>query len=224
MALILNIDTSTEAASICLCKEGKKFLLMENSDQKDHAAWLHVAIEKMMRDSGYGIKDLNAIAVTGGPGSYTGLRVSMATAKGLCYALQIPLITENTLMVMAFAAKEKNNDDSILFCPMIDARRMEVFTALYNNNLEEIIPPTAMVLDENSFSAQLQSNKIIFFGNGNKKWQRISTFKNAFFIEIPLLTEFLGIISENKFNNGQFTDIIYSEPVYTKEFYTHTKK
>jgi len=223
MALILNIDTSTEAANICLCKEGKKILLMENPDQKDHAAWLHVAIDKMMRDAGYGMNNLQAVAITSGPGSYTGLRVSMATAKGLCYALQIPLITENTLMVMAFAVKEKNKDDSFLFCPMIDARRMEVFTAIYNNNLEEIISPTAMVLDENSFSAQLLTNKILFSGNGNKKWQNISKSPHAFFTELPLLTEFLGILSCKKFIERQFTDIIYSEPVYTKEFYTHNK-
>jgi tRNA threonylcarbamoyladenosine biosynthesis protein TsaB len=224
MPLILNIDTSTEAASICLCKEGKKLLLMENNDQKDHAAWLHVAIEKIMRDSGNAMKDLSAVAVTSGPGSYTGLRVSMATAKGLCYALQIPLITENTLQVMAFGAKEKNDDPTILFCPMIDARRMEVFTALYNNNLDEIISPMAMVLDENSFSEELKSHKIIFFGNGSKKWQGISKLANDFFTEIHVLTEYLGNLSYKKFINNQFTDIVYSEPVYTKEFYIHTKK
>ncbi len=224
MPLILNIDTSTEAASICLCKEGKKLLLMENNDQKDHAAWLHVAIEKIMRDSGNAMKDLSAVAITSGPGSYTGLRVSMATAKGLCYALQIPLITENTLQVMAFGAKEKNTDDAILFCPMIDARRMEVFTALYNNNLDEIISPTAMVLDENSFSEELKSHKIIFFGNGSKKWQAISKLADDFFTDIHVLTEYLGNLSYKKFINNQFTDIVYSEPVYTKEFYIHTKK
>lgn len=224
MALILNIDTSTEAASVCLCKEGKKIAFMENSDQKDHAAWLHVAIDKMMREANYKMKDLEAIAVTSGPGSYTGLRVSMAAAKGLSYALRIPLITENTLMVMAFAAKQKNNDGSILFCPMIDARRMEVFTALYNNNLQEMISPTAIILDENSFSAELLTNKINFFGNGSKKWQNISTSAHTFFTEISLLADPLGILSFKKFMDGQFTDIIYSEPVYTKEFYTHTKK
>ena len=224
MSLILNIDASTTAASICLCKEGKKLLLMENGNQKDHAAWLHVAIEMMMRESGYVMKDVSAVAVTSGPGSYTGLRVSMATAKGLCYALQIPLITENTLMMMAFAAKQKTDDNSFLFCPMIDARRMEVFTSLYNNNLEEIISPTAMVIDEKSFSTELEADKILFFGNGSDKWQRISTSNNAFFTEIPLLTEFLGSLSYKKFINRQFTDIIYSEPAYTKEFHTHTKK
>lgn len=224
MSLILNIDTSTEAANICLSKDGKKILLMENSDQKDHAAWLHVAINKIMRDTGLGMNNLQAVAITSGPGSYTGLRVGMAAAKGLCYALQIPLITENTLKVMALAAKNKSNGSSILFCPMIDARRMEVFTALYSNNLKEIISPTAMVLDENSFSAQLQTNKILFFGNGSKKWQQISKFQDAFFTEISLLTEFLAIISFKKYIHRQFTDIIYSEPVYTKEFYTHTKK
>jgi tRNA threonylcarbamoyladenosine biosynthesis protein TsaB len=224
MSLIINVDTSTEAASICLSNNGEQVLLVENNDQKDHAAWLHVAIDKMMREAGYNINDLQAVAVTSGPGSYTGLRVGMATAKGLCYALNIPLITENTLKVMAFAAKEQGSDSSFLLCPMIDARRMEVFTALYNNNLEELMPPAAIVLDENSFSNQLENCKILFFGNGSTKWQDISKSSHALFAEYTLYAGYLGTLSYKKLIEQQFTDIIYSEPVYTKEFYTHTKK
>jgi tRNA threonylcarbamoyladenosine biosynthesis protein TsaB len=224
MALILNIDTATETAGICLSKDGTQLYYLENNDQKDHAAWIHTAIEKMMYDAGYKIKDLQAVAVVAGPGSYTGLRVGMATAKGLCYALDIPLITENTLELMAFAAREQGSDPAYLLCPMIDARRMEVFTALYNWQLEELMPATAMILDENSFSNELELNKILFFGSGSAKWQNLAKSSQAVFAKLPSNAGYLGILAEKKFIGHQFTDIIYSEPVYTKEFYTHTKK
>src|SRR5882762_5440642 len=145
MALILNIDTATELASVSLSKEGQSLALLQNKDQKDHASWLHPAIEKMMQETGFRMQELDAVAVTAGPGSYTGLRVGMAAAKGFCYALNIPLITESTLKVMAFAAREQTEPEG-LYCPMIDARRMEVFTALYSTDLVEIIPATAMVI------------------------------------------------------------------------------
>ena len=142
MALILNIDTSTEKASICIASNGVSTALLENAQQKEHAGWIHPAIEELLEQTKYTLHDLEAIAVTAGPGSYTGLRVGMATAKGLCYALNIPLITENTLRAMALASRQaydgKINLENILFCPMIDARRMEVFTALFNPALEEV--------------------------------------------------------------------------------------
>src|SRR6186713_64350 len=146
MALILNIDTATEQGGICLAKEGKPLALATNKEPKDHAGWLHPAIEKLMRETGHRMKDLQAVAITAGPGSYTGLRVGMAAAKGFCYALDIPLITESTLKVMAFAAREQSSPTGLL-CPMIDARRMEVFTALYSTDLVEIMPATAMVIE-----------------------------------------------------------------------------
>jgi tRNA threonylcarbamoyladenosine biosynthesis protein TsaB len=224
MALILNIDTATKTASVSLAKDGEELHFQKNGEQKDHAAWIHVAIDNIIRDAGYAISNLDAIAVTSGPGSYTGLRVGMATAKGLCYALHIPFITESTLKVMAFAASEQAADPSLLFCPMIDARRMEVFTALYDSRLNELMPATPMVLDENSFSAQLEANTLLFFGNGSEKWQDISKSSNARFVELPVNRGYLSVLAYKKFITGQFTDIVYSEPAYTKEFYIHTKK
>src|SRR5579871_6069248 len=179
MALILNIDISTESAAICLSKDGMQLALSESNEQKEHASWLHVAIDKMMKSNGFLMKDLSAVAVIDGPGSYTGLRVGMSAAKGLCYALQIPLITESSLKFMAYAATKQINDISDSFlCPMIDARRMEVFTALYNQRLEELLPPTAMLLDEKSFLAHLSSKKICFFGNGSAKWEKMTDSNN----------------------------------------------
>ncbi len=225
MALILNIDTATEIASICLSKDGKQLALSQNSEQKDHAAWLHVAIDEMMKLQGFKMKDLNAVAVTDGPGSYTGLRVGMSAAKGFCYALQIPLITESSLKVMAFAAslQLKNINESLL-CPMIDARRMEVFTSLFKHDLTEIMPATAMILDENSFSSPLQSNKIYFFGSGRAKWEKLTDTENAFFVDVNYNSGDLAVLAHQKFETSQFTDIIYSQPAYIKDFHSYTKK
>lgn len=224
MALILNIDTSTETASICLSENGRPLLLLQNSEQKDHAAWLHVAIKEMIKTSGYTMKNLNAIAVAEGPGSYTGLRVGMSAAKGFCYALGIPFITESTLKVMAFASSRQLPDTSVLLCPMIDARRMEVFTALYKTDMQEIMPPSAIVLDENSFAAELTHQKIFFFGSGSGKLEKISTYANVQVGEITYNASHLGLISYQKLLHHQFTDIAYSQPAYIKEFYSYMKK
>src|SRR5450631_2693438 len=163
MALILNIDSATEKAGICLAKEGKCVSILQNQEQKDHASWLHEAIGEMMKTTGYKMTDLQAVAVTAGPGSYTGLRVGMAAAKGFSYALGIPLIAENTLKLMAYAASLQTASTG-LFCPMIDARRMEVFTAVYGSDLVELLPPVAMVIDEKSFENYLSGHTVSFFG------------------------------------------------------------
>ncbi len=223
MALILNIDTATEEAGICLAADGEVVAVAVNPDQRDHAAWLHIAVEKMMRDADVRMKDLDAVAVTSGPGSYTGLRVGMAAAKGFCYALGIPLITENTLKVMAMAARDRVAPD-VLLCPMIDARRMEVFTAVYKNDLEEVMPTTAMVIDPHSFEQYLSDRQMSFFGGGSNKCKPIITASSAAFIEINYTPGYLGILSFLRYLQGEFTGVAYSEPAYTKEFYTHTKK
>jgi len=223
MALILNIDTATESASICLSKEGKSLTLLKNEEQKDHASWLHVGIEQMMRETGYKLQDLQAVAVTAGPGSYTGLRVGMAAAKGFCYALRIPFIAENTLKVMSQAAREHVPPEELL-CPMIDARRMEVFTAIYKNDLVELMAPSAMIIDENSFAEVLSKEKLSFFGGGSYKCKPIITAPRASFIEINSDAGQLGILSFLRYLHREFTDLVFSEPAYTKEFYTHTIK
>src|SRR6478672_12569660 len=148
MALILNIDTALDNAYISLAENKKGLRYGINETTKDHAAWMQTAIDKLIRESGFRMADLNAIGVSIGPGSYTGLRIGLSTAKGLCFALKIPLITVNTLEIMAFSAiqdmKTHGNDlltHDLLICPMIDARRMEVFTAVYSSALVEIYKP-----------------------------------------------------------------------------------
>jgi len=221
MALILNIDTATEEAGICIAADGEAVAMAVNPDQKDHAFWLHTAVEKMMQDAGIRMKDLDAVAVTAGPGSYTGLRVGMAAAKGFCYALGIPLITENKLKVMAMAARDGTDT---LLCPMIDARRMEVFTAVYKNDLEEVLPTTAMIIDQHSFEQYLSDRQMSFFGGGSKKCKPRITASSAAFIEINYNPGYLGILSFLRYLQREFTGVAYSEPAYTKEFYTHTRE
>jgi len=223
MSLILNIDTATEVARIGLAKDGKTLQTAENREQKDHASWLHPAIEKLLETAGSRLSDLQAIAVVSGPGSYTGLRVGMAAAKGFCYALGLPLITEDKLRIMASAASEQLPDADLL-CPMLDARRMEVFTAVYQKDLSVLLPSTAMVMEQNPFTEYLTTRRMSFFGSGADKCKPIISSPNARFVLVKDHAGYLGNLSFLRYLRKEFTGLAYSEPVYTKEFYTHTRK
>jgi tRNA threonylcarbamoyladenosine biosynthesis protein TsaB len=227
MALILSIDTATETASISLGDESGVIDVVMNENQKDHAAWIHDAIKQMLQKDGRSLQQLNAVAVTAGPGSYTGLRVGMATAKGLCYVLNISLITESTLKVMAYAATqqlETTVDYDGLFCPMIDARRMEVFTAVYDKELTEVMKPQPMILSDESFSDLLAHRRIVFFGSGSNKFRALVNNVNASFMDVKHNAGHLFALAQAKFKAADFTELAYAEPAYLKEFHTHTKK
>lgn len=220
MSIILNIDTAVQTSSVCLAKNGKPIGLKTTPSQKDSAAWLHVAIDELLAEHHLTLQQLDAIAVSEGPGSYTGLRVGMATAKGLCYALQKPLITVNTLHMMAVAAKDELTD---LICPMIDARRMEVFTAVLDHQLNFILLPTSLVLNEDSFSEVLKNNTVSFFGNGSTKFQQIVEHPNAIFKSFEISALLMISLSNQKFIKQEFADLAYSQPFYGKDFYSLTK-
>jgi tRNA threonylcarbamoyladenosine biosynthesis protein TsaB len=220
MALILNIDTAVDIASLCLAKDEEVLSIERNESQKDHASWLHLAIKEIFEKNNLELRLVDAVAVTGGPGSYTGLRIGMATAKGICFALNKPLISLNTLLVMAKAAKNESTD---LLCPMIDARRMEVFTAIYTKELEIVKDPAAITLNENSFAEYLSNNSICFFGNGSKKFKAIEKSSKAFFSDIKTDASSMISLSEKCFSEKKFADLAYAEPLYLKEFYTPTK-
>jgi tRNA threonylcarbamoyladenosine biosynthesis protein TsaB len=220
MALILNIDTAVETASACLAKDGVVLAFAENAGRKDHAAWLHTAIKNVFEKASLHLQQTDTVAVTEGPGSYTGLRIGMASAKGICYALNKPLITLNTLMVMARAAAGEEAD---LLCPMIDARRMEVFTALYTKKLEPVIAPVAFMLHEKSFEAELNSNRICFFGNGSDKFRQLTKNPNALFSTVKADASVMAPLAEEKFRQAAFASLAYAEPLYLKEFYTPAK-
>lgn len=223
MAIILCIDTTGEAGSIALAENGREIGFLENNDKNTHASWLQSAIQDLLHSSGFTINRLQAVAVSSGPGSYTGLRVGMASAKGLCYALGIPLIEENSLKVMTMGLHQQDKSFD-LYCPMVDARRMEVFMAMYNNDLEEMMPPLAKILDEQSFIDKLEDNKMIFFGSGSVKLKKILNHKNAFFSERMHSARELITIAEHKYINKEFADLAYSVPFYVKEFYDTRKK
>jgi universal bacterial protein YeaZ len=218
--LILNIDTALETASICLAENGKPIAYSSNHSQKDHAAWLHPAIKKLFTAQNTSIAEVSAISVSEGPGSYTGLRVGMSTAKGLCYALNKPLITISTLKMMAFAAR---NEQTELLAPMIDARRMEVFTAIYSRGLTEILPSSNIILDVNSFQDHINQHTITFFGTGSEKFKVLMSHKNAIFKAIETNATHMAELSYKKQMQEIYADLAYSEPNYGKEFHTTVK-
>jgi tRNA threonylcarbamoyladenosine biosynthesis protein TsaB len=209
-----------ETASVSLALKGSVVIERQNSVQKEHASFLQLAIGEIMQEAGIPLKDLGAVAVVHGPGSYTGLRVGLAGAKGICYALSVPLITINTLEWMAEACI---NEEADMYCPMIDARRMEVFTALYNRKLDEIRPPSSLILEPESFSTEVKTSKIIFFGNGAEKFSILLSHNNALFIPLFPGANELASIAWKRFQKGVFADLAYSEPLYVKEFFTTQK-
>jgi tRNA threonylcarbamoyladenosine biosynthesis protein TsaB len=223
MSLILNIDTAIDIAYISIAKDGEILAVASNTAQKDHGGFLQPAIEELLKKTGFPIKKLDAIAISAGPGSYTGLRVGMASAKGLCYALNKPLITIGTLEILAFAAKLETSNasfsDTLLLCPMIDARRMEVYTAMYNLQLIPVLEPCAMIIDKNSFANMLLKSRILYFGNGAKKWELICGNENALFIPVSNNPLAMSNLAHDKFNKNDFANLAYSEPLYIKEFF-----
>ena len=235
MALILNIDTSQDTACVSLADDGVAITAITNETQKDHAAWIHHAIEKLFRETGYKINDLVAVGASNGPGSYTGLRIGLSTAKGLCYALKIPLIAAGTLEVMALNAVQclglsakshmEHELGDVLICPMIDARRMEVFTAVYDIQLNEVVKPQALVLNPTTFASILERQKILFLGNGSQKFQQVSQhLENAMFKNFPLNPSALATIIYRNFIGNNFAGLAYTEPLYLKEAYTRRKE
>jgi tRNA threonylcarbamoyladenosine biosynthesis protein TsaB len=224
MNYILNIHTATETAIVNICDGPTVLSTLENSDPKQHAAFLHSAISKILLKNDIQINQLKAVGVTNGPGSYTGIRVGLASAKGLCFSLKIPLITYNTLEVMSLVATETIKDENALYCPMIDARRMEVFTALYSYGLKEVIPPTAMVLDENSYQAFLGQYYLYFFGNGSKKLKDVTNnIPSSAFVDVEISSQAICYFSWEKFKRNQFANVAYTEPLYIKEFHSTVK-
>jgi len=225
MALILSIDTATEYAGICLSKDGVILAYEEHAHQKNHAAFLQPAIQQLMQQSGLLLTDIDAVAVTGGPGSYTGIRVGLASAKGICYALNKPLIVLNTLQIIAQAAHdayiEKNGfiDQKTIFYPMIDARRMEVFKGEYDVELTSKSDAEAVILDDVFFSTISDLLPVIFCGNGALKIPEAYLNNNRFISTAHHSVKHMVEFAEKAFANKNFADLAFSAPFYVKEFY-----
>lgn len=224
MALILGIETATSICSVALVKDGKLLAIRESEGSKEHSAALTGYFAEVFTQAGFTYQQLEAIAVSMGPGSYTGLRIGVSSAKGLCYALNKPFIAIDTLKSLAWQAlqqceQQKTDTENILFCPMLDARRMEVYTAMFDNKLQLIEPVNACVVTENSFAAHADK-EIVYFGDGAFKCISLfeSKSKYTFLDSINLSAFSVCMLAESDFGNNNFADVAYCEPFYLKDF------
>lgn len=226
MSLILGIETATKVCSIALTHSNKLLAIEEIDRAYSHAENVTSFIEKITTQTNTNLSDIDVIAVSKGPGSYTGLRIGVSAAKGLCYALNKPLIAVDTLQAMALRMAKQTTDNNLLFCPMIDARRMEVYTAIYNSKNELVEPISAKIIDENSFQKYLATQKVVFFGDGAAKCNLLfAENKNAIFNStiLPSALE-INELATQKFLNNQVEDLAYFEPFYLKDFIATTPK
>lgn len=220
MAVILNIETSTEVCSAALTAEGMVLCHNEDFQGRNHAALLSGFVKRCLDHAREHEMKLDAVAVSLGPGSYTGLRIGLSEAKGLAYALDIPLIGVSTLQLLAVHAMfNADLDPDVLLAPMIDARRMEVYTAVYDFALQEIMKPQPLILDESSYSYELARAKVAFFGNGSEKARKVITSPDAIFIPdvVPLASDMIAL-AERSYARREFIDLAYSTPEYLKDF------
>ena len=221
MATILNIETATAVCSVALAVDGKVVAIEESHTKNSHAELITLFCEAVVKETGITFQDLDAVAVSKGPGSYTGLRIGVSTAKGYCFAIDKPLISVGTLEAMAAGMiTNESNPKDFLYCPMIDARRMEVYAAFFDSELNEIKATEAVIVDEHSFGELLSSNKIIFAGDGAPKCKEVLSHQpNAFFEEgFNPSAAFMAKLSEKKFKQKDFEDVAYFEPFYLKDF------
>jgi tRNA threonylcarbamoyladenosine biosynthesis protein TsaB len=231
MPKLLHIDTANQFCSVALSDNENLLGLRETSEKNAHARVITVFIQQLLEEHKIKPTDLSAVAVSMGPGSYTGLRIGVSAAKGMCYALNIPFIGINTLQLMALGTKEMAAATNVLtpdfiICPMIDARRMEVYSALYNWNGNEIREPKAEILDEYSYADLLQRQPIIFSGDGSLKLKPFQLkSSNAFFVdEFSPSAKYMVGFAYQKFILAQFENTAYCEPFYLKEFIAGTPR
>lgn len=227
MALILNIDTSSQICSVALAKDGETVVGLESADKMDHARTLAPFVDQCLDYVRQQKEKLDAIAVAYGPGSYTGLRIGLSLAKGLCFGFDIPLITISSLKVMAVRAifSDPNFEGDETIAAMIDARRMEVYAGIFNSALNLILPEKAVILDENSFKDLEEKRKVIFIGDGVEKFRPLYKGKNAEWIPDAMAhAKYMTTLSELMYRNKEFSDVAYTVPNYLKEYQTTTPK
>lgn len=222
MATILNIETSTDVCSVALTSEGQVLDHRENYEGQTHATLLSQYLKEMLDYASSRETKLDAVAVSIGPGSYTGLRIGLSEAKGLAFGLQLPLIGVNTLQLLAVSTMFNHfvDEDPLLYVPMIDARRMEVYTAVYTPALEAVLEPQAMILDEHSFESLIDNGyTLVMMGNGSDKARQLFNHERVHFIGgiKPVAVDMLAL-AEKAFREQQFIDVAYSTPLYLKEF------
>jgi len=217
MAYILLLETATEICSVGI-SQGGKVLASSNAEKGyQHSERLTILIEEVVKQAEITLQDLSAVAISKGPGSYTALRIGTSTAKGICYALNLPLIAIDTLTALAYAAYQKSSNEDTLYCPMIDARRMEVYTCIFDAQLQAVLPAQSMIIDQNSFEDYFDNNKeIIFIGNGAQKCQVVLTNPLAKFEDIVCDAQHLAVLAAEKFKKEDFEEVAYFVPTYGK--------
>jgi len=219
MACILNIETSTHVCSAALSSDGVVLYEKVSYEGQAHASLLGVYVEEALQVMQQKGMKLDAVAVSSGPGSYTGLRIGVSVAKGLCFGLEIPLISIHTLDLLASTAIRKHAEEDSLYCPMLDARRMEVYAAIYDAELNQVRAAGADIVTDETYAAWLNRGKVCFFGNGSAKCSQVIVSPNATFLEgiDPLAVNMIPL-SEKAFAEKRFEDVAYFEPFYLKEF------
>lgn len=226
--MVLCLETATSVCSVALTENGKVIAFREINEGFSHAEKLTVFISEILREAYKKVNDLDAVAVSSGPGSYTGLRIGVSVAKGLCLAADKPLISIPTLEAMAFGARNKIkvSDPEILFCPMIDARRMEVYCALYDLQLDCLHPSSAIVVTEEFFSDKRKGKKVYYFGDGAEKCRTILNDQSEFIFypEMFPSAKYMAELAFKKFNDKWFENLSLFEPLYLKEYQPGRKK
>lgn len=222
MTYILCIDTTTDICSVALTQNGIVVADIENKDKNTQSALLTTYIEQILKDANCSYKQLSALAISSGPGSYTGLRIGASVAKGLCYALDIPLISTDTLTALAQQAAQLYNYPDAYYVPMIDARRQEVFAAIFGNNLHIIQTPQAIILEPTTFDTLLDEKLVVFCGSGSVKYQLMLQHRNARFIDTQKVyckATNIAFLSYEQYLKKDFANTAYYEPFYVKPFY-----
>lgn len=220
MGLILQIESSHPVCSVSLAKDGIVLLELTGSTANNHASILATLCRDVVAQTGYNFSHIDAIAISIGPGSYTGLRIGLSTAKGLCYGLNKPLLAVPTLQLMSQIAIDEINHPEALYCPLIDARRMEVYTALYNNEASEIAPAAALVVDSAPFREHHPDKRIIYFGSGASKLTHlIDADGNKILTNFMISSAGMRFISDNLYKSHKYSNLAYIEPFYLKAVY-----
>ena len=225
MSRILCVDTSSFICSVSVFENLSLISSNSTEVEKSHSKFIIQLIDQSLKDANIKINEIDAFAVSMGPGSYTGLRIGVSTIKGLCYSLEKPLISINTLEILSKSALNHINDYNDFFiCPMIDARRMEVFTKMLDNDFNEVEKDKALILDDKSFNDIGVGKLIYFFGDGSNKFQKITNNKNFHFIDnIISSSKHMGELANIKYENNQFENLTTFEPFYIKDFFIVNK-
>jgi len=226
LALILNIESSTNICSVCLAKDGEVITYKENDEANVHSSLLSVFIEQLFSNTSYKFDDVEAIGISKGPGSYTGLRIGVSVAKGIAYGLNIPLLGISTLQHMTVGAQEITGNDEALYAPMLDAKRMEVYTAILNKEQEYVMNPTSIIVDKDLFCNYRKENTIYLFGNGLVKSMDVlkDQYNLLFLSDFQISSIHMCTLAEYAFTNKQFESFAYFTPMYMKEFIPNRNK